>query len=87
MATRCVARSSTAYTIYPTNGACRKIPADVLCAWIGSSERVAQNHYPQVTNLPFQKAAQKAAAYPSTSGSSNAKQQYAASRDNERELR
>jgi hypothetical protein len=32
-------------------------PAHVVCAWIGNTERVAQNHYLQVTDAHFAKAA------------------------------
>src|SRR4029079_8048643 len=31
-------------------------PAHVVCAWIGNTERVAQNHYLQVTDAHFAKA-------------------------------
>ena len=31
-------------------------PAHVVCTWIGNTERVAQNHYLQVTDAHFAKA-------------------------------
>jgi hypothetical protein len=33
-----------------------QFPAHVVCAWIGNTERVAQNHYLQVTDAHFAKA-------------------------------
>jgi integrase len=34
-------------------------PIHVVCAWIGNSEAVARNHYLQVTDEHYEKAAQK----------------------------
>jgi hypothetical protein len=36
-----------------------QFPAHVVCAWIGNTERVAQNHYLQVTDAHFEKAAKE----------------------------
>lgn len=42
-------------------------PIHVVCAWIGNSQAVAQEHYLQVTDEHFIKAAQNPAQYPSGS--------------------
>ncbi|MCX5654969.1 MAG: hypothetical protein NTY65_10015 [Planctomycetota bacterium] len=39
-------------------------PMHVVCAWIGNSEAVAREHYLEVTEDHFRKAAQKEAQYP-----------------------
>ena len=43
-------------------------PAHVVCAWMGNSAKVAQEHYLQVTEEHFEQAAQNAAQYPAASG-------------------
>jgi hypothetical protein len=56
-------------------------PAHVICSWIGNTERVAQNHYLQVTDLHFQKAAQ----YPAESTGKDEKAE-SGKRDNKQDL-
>lgn len=44
-------------------------PEHVVCAWIGNSKAVAMEHYNQVTDEHFRKAAQNPAQYPAVEGS------------------
>ena len=43
-------------------------PSHVVCAWLGNSEKVAREHYLQVTDEHFKKAVQKAVQYPAEKG-------------------
>jgi hypothetical protein len=43
-------------------------PMHKVCAWIGNSQAVAMEHYLQVTDDDYRRAAKKAAQYPSGSG-------------------
>ncbi|MGE5612375.1 MAG: tyrosine-type recombinase/integrase [Bacillota bacterium] len=45
-----------------------KYPIHVVCAWLGNSRAVAQEHYLQVTDAHFAQAVQEAAKLPGTEG-------------------
>jgi integrase len=43
---------------------CQSWPEHVVCAWLGNSRLIAREHYLQVTDEHFEKAAQKTAQFP-----------------------
>ncbi len=49
-------------------------PAHVVCAWIGNSMQVAQEHYLQVTDADFEAALKPSATHVANNGISNAQQ-------------
>jgi len=57
-------------------------PSHVVCAWIGNTERVAQNHYLQVTDAHFERAN----AEPASSAAQNPAQSTAVSGSKGREV-
>ena len=53
-------------------------PAHVVCAWIGNTERVAQNHYLQVTDAHFVKAVSELVKTPPVGGAAQNQAQFGA---------